>query len=127
MKDTEPVSPKLPPYFVKEDLTSDAVLLRLSVTASTINAIPPGAYPSYLISSKFRFSPDSAFFMTLSILSLGIFTALQADKADLNLGLLDGSVPPLTATCNSFVKRANFLALLASCAPLRCIIFLNFE
>ena len=99
---------------VKEDLTSAAVLFRLSVSASTIKATPPGAYPSYLISSKLEFSPSSAFLITLSILSFGIFTALQADSADLNLGLLDGSVPPRTATCNSFVSLANFFALLAS-------------
>ena len=43
MNETEPVSPKFPPNFVNEDLTSEAVLFRLSVTASTIKAIPPGA------------------------------------------------------------------------------------
>ena len=51
IKETEPLSPRLPPYFTNKDLTFEAVLFLLSVKASTIIATPPGAYPSYLISS----------------------------------------------------------------------------
>ena len=40
LKDTEPVSPKLPPFLVKIDLTSEAVLFLLSVNVSIIMAIP---------------------------------------------------------------------------------------
>ncbi len=42
MNDTEPVSPRLPPDLVKKERTSEAVRLRLSVSASTITATPPG-------------------------------------------------------------------------------------
>ena len=42
MKETEFVSPKLPPYLLKAARTSLAVRLRLSVKASTITATPAG-------------------------------------------------------------------------------------
>ena len=42
MKDTDPVSPRLPPFLVKVDRTVDAVRLRLSVIVSTISATPFG-------------------------------------------------------------------------------------
>ena len=48
---TLPVSPRLPPYLLKLDLTSAAVLFLLFVNASTIIATPSGPYPSYLTSS----------------------------------------------------------------------------
>ena len=42
----DPVSPRLPLLRVNAWRTSCAVRLRLSVSASTNRAIPPGAYPS---------------------------------------------------------------------------------
>ena len=42
MNDTAPVSARLPPFLVKLARTSPAVRLRLSVSASTITATPPG-------------------------------------------------------------------------------------
>ena len=41
-KATDPVSPRLPPDLVKNDRMSEAARLRLSVSASTITATPPG-------------------------------------------------------------------------------------
>ena len=41
-KATEPVSPRLPPDFAKKERMSEAARLRLSVSASTITATPPG-------------------------------------------------------------------------------------
>ena len=46
MNETELVSPIAPPYLLNADRTSDAVRLRLSVSASTITATPAGPYPS---------------------------------------------------------------------------------
>jgi hypothetical protein len=42
MNDTEPVSPMAPPALVKAARTFDALRLRLSVSASTMSATPPG-------------------------------------------------------------------------------------
>ena len=42
MKATEPVSPRLPPDLVKKERMSEAARLRLSVSASTMTATPPG-------------------------------------------------------------------------------------
>jgi hypothetical protein len=46
LKETAPVSPRLPPNLVKIDRTSLAVRLRLSVSASTITPTPPAPKPS---------------------------------------------------------------------------------
>ncbi len=42
MKETEPVSPMLPPFLLKIARMSAAVRFRLSVIASTMMATPPG-------------------------------------------------------------------------------------
>ena len=42
LKATELVSPSEPPFFEKIERTSLAVRFRLSVSASTISAAPPG-------------------------------------------------------------------------------------
>ena len=42
MKETQLVSPSVPPYLVKAARISPAVRLRLSVSASTMMATPPG-------------------------------------------------------------------------------------
>ena len=41
MKDTQPVAPMEPPYLSKRCLTSPAVRFLLSVSASTMKAVPP--------------------------------------------------------------------------------------
>ena len=46
MKETEPVSPRLPPCLEKSERTLAAARLRLSVSTSTITPVPPGPKPS---------------------------------------------------------------------------------
>ena len=118
MKATELVSPREPPYLLKAARTSAAVRLRLSVRVSTINATPPGPYPSYRTSSKFSASPSApdARLIARSIRSLGIFAPRAAWIAALRAGFPEGSGPPpvLTATIISRPMRVNILARFAS-------------
>ena len=46
MKETEPLSPRLPPFLEKVERTLAAVRLRLSVSTSTMMPTPPGPKPS---------------------------------------------------------------------------------
>ena len=123
------VSPSAPPCLAKAVRTSPAVRLRLSVSASTMIATPPGH------------SPRSA---PLVILAAGLAGRL-----------LDGAVDRVLAACSAFSaavdRRAQarvrgrvrqplprrhgdladqpreLRARLASCAPLRCMTFLTCE
>ena len=46
MYETDPETPRFPPFLSKAVFTDAAVLFLLSVSASTIIATPPGPYPS---------------------------------------------------------------------------------
>ena len=62
------------------------------------------------------------------MLSFGMFKDLAEPTADLNLIFFSGSGPPsLTATEISLPNLEKIFALFLSCAPLRCIMFLNLE
>ena len=61
------------------------------------------------------------------MLSFGIFAARAAANAVRNRGLESGSALDRAATVNSLINRPNILARFLSCAPLRCMIFLNLE
>ena len=69
-----------------------------------------------------------AFLMARSILSLGMLSALAAAIARRRRGFLSGSgKPDLAAMVISRASLAKILAFLASWAPLRYIMFLNWE
>ena len=51
MNDTQPGVPTLPPPFVNALRIFEAARLRLSVSASTMIAVPFGPYPSYVTDS----------------------------------------------------------------------------
>ena len=81
----------------------EAVLFLLSVSVSTMTAILSGPNPSYLKFSKFDPVVAEDLSIALSILSFGILADLAAWIADLNLGLIAGSLSPsLAATVISF-------------------------
>ena len=129
MKLTLPDSARFPPCLEKAARTSDAVRLRLSVSASTMMATPQGPYPSYRISSKaVPSSPPAPRLMARSMLSLGMLAARATAMAPRSLGFMAGSArPDLAATVNSRMILVKSLARLASWAPFRYMMFLNWE
>ena len=56
-----------------------------------------------------------------------LLKARAAASAVRKRGLESGSALDRAATVNSLINRPNILARFLSCAPLRCIIFLNLE
>src|SRR5689334_13545527 len=66
--------------------------------------------------------------MARSILSLGIFSWRAASTAARRRGFIAGSgVPSLAATVISRASLPNSFDFWASCRPLRCMMFLNWE
>ena len=61
------------------------------------------------------------------MLSFGMFSLRAAMMADRSAGLDAGSSPALAAICSSRVRRVKILARFLSCAPLRYMMFLNWE
>ena len=96
---------------------------------STIIATPLGPKPSYIISSiKSLSSVEVCFFIALSILSLVMLEDKALLIADRNLGFESGSGEPSFAETEiSLINLEKSFALFLSCAPFRCMIFLNLE
>src|SRR5205823_1735894 len=68
------------------------------------------------------------FLMARSILSFGMFSWRAAMTAARNRGFMAGSgVPSLAATVISRASLPNSFDFWASCLPLRCMMFLNWE
>src|SRR5579871_893733 len=66
--------------------------------------------------------------MARSILSLGMFSCRAATTAARSRGFMAGSgVPNLAATVISRASLPNSFDFWASCRPLRCMMFLNWE
>src|SRR5690242_7669827 len=66
--------------------------------------------------------------MARSILSLGMFSWRAATTAARNRGFMAGSgVPSLAATVISRASLPKSFDFWASCRPLRCMMFLNWE
>src|SRR2546427_4838219 len=95
---TAPAEPRLPPCFSKTWRISGPVRLRLSVRTWIRRATPPGAYPSYVISSYD--SPGSSpvpFWTARLMLSCGMLTSLADSMAAFSRMLPFGSPPPFLA------------------------------
>src|ERR1700746_2538122 len=66
--------------------------------------------------------------MARSILSLGMFSWRAATTAARSRGFIDGSgVPSFAETVISRASLPNSFDFWASCLPLRCMMFLNWE
>src|SRR3989454_7550245 len=118
---TAPDAPMFPPNLSNVCRTSGAVRLRLSVSTRINTATPPGAYPSYVISSYD--SPGSSpvpFWMARLMLSCGMFASLADSMAALRRMLALGSPPPFLAATvisrrifeNSFPRWTSALPFL---------------
>src|SRR5262245_10856445 len=116
---TAPAAPMLPPPFSNTCRISGAVRLRLSVITWTRTATPPGAYPSYVISSYD--SPGNSpvpFWMARLTFSAGMFASLADSTAALRRMLIFGSPPPfLAATVISRRILENSLPRCTSALP----------
>ena len=95
----------------------------MSVSVSTITAIFSGPNPSYLIFSKLMPVLTDDLSIALFMLSFGIFAALAACIADLNLGFISGSLSPnLAATVISLESFENIFDRTLSALPFLCLI-----
>ncbi|OQB37281.1 MAG: hypothetical protein BWY06_02450 [Candidatus Latescibacteria bacterium ADurb.Bin168] len=106
---TAPASARLPPFLLRRFRSSETVRLRLSVTASMRSATPPGAYPSYVISSyETPSSSPVPRLIARSTFSIGMLFALAVSIARRNRGFASGLPPPFRAAIEisliSFVK-----------------------
>src|SRR5205823_9981832 len=73
-------------------------------------------------------SPPSAFLIARSMLSFGMFSCRAATMAARSRGFMAGSgVQRLAATVISRASLPNSFDFWASCRPLRCMMFLNWE
>src|SRR5919201_5345656 len=125
---TAPAVPRLPSFLENTCRTSEAVRLRLSVSASTITATPFGPYPSYTTVSKSAAvaSAPVPFAIARSMLSFGIEYERAFSIALASARLFAGSPPPSRAA--TMIARESFeksLPRLASAAPFLCLIDLH--
>ena len=105
-----------------------AVRLRLSVSASMISDDAAGA--EALVADFLVILGIAAAALSIErwILSLGIDCALAALTAARRRGFMSGSGRPiLAATVISRLSLENMPERFLSCAPLRCMMFLNLE
>src|SRR6266536_3292719 len=123
--ETAPEVPRFPSFFSKAWRTSEAVRLRLSVSASTITATPLGPKPSYTTVSKACASesaPDPRA-IARSMLSFGIEYDRAFSIAFCKARFPAGSGPPsFAATMIARESLEKSLPRFASAAPFLCLI-----
>ena len=122
IRETEPATPRFPPFLLKILRTSAAARFLLSVRTSTITATPPAAYPSYT-SSSYAVAPSSPvpFLIARSILSLGILAARALIITVRRRGFELGSPPPIRAAIEiSLMNLVKILPRFASARPFAC-------
>lgn len=119
--DTAPDSQRFPQYFVNILRIFPTVLFLLSVSVSTISAIPQGAYHSYIISCicTHELSSPVHFLMALSILSFGTHSFFAFCIAAKRLGLSSGFHHFWAASAISFAWIENIFPFTAFTAFLR--------
>src|SRR5207237_2926722 len=115
--------------FSKTCRISLTVRFRLSVTTFTNMATPPGAYPSYMISSSCPPSRSPVpFWIARLMLSAGILTPCASWIAVRNRGLPSASPPPIRAAIViSLMSLVNMRPRLASMAPFLCLMLCHLE
>ena len=112
-----------PPPRVSVVRISATVRLRLSVTAWMSTAAPPGAYPSYVISSSITPSPPpTARWMARSMLAFGMLLSRAFWIARRRAGFMSGSAPERAAIVTSRPSLVNSLPRFASVAAFLCLI-----
>src|SRR5687768_14341808 len=118
-----------PPFLVRVWRISETVRLRLSVVPSTRMAIPPGPYPSRVISSYIVPSSSPVpFWMARLMLSAGMLTLFALSTAVRRRGLEATSPPPMRAAIDiSRMILVKILPRLASRAPFLCLIDAHLE